>query len=93
MHQQVGPAGDVCILEISWPSGRWHTGWCSIFATVASETMVTKANMKIDSDRMASTVNEPFPLCFSQSHPHGFFITPSSLRFSSSRSMAASSAA
>ena len=78
MHQQVGPAGDVCILGDLL--GRLVDGILvvlSIFAMVASETMVTKANMKIDSDRMASTVNEPFsPLSFTVSPSHGFFITP-----------------
>ena len=65
-------------LEISlavWSMAYWVV--LSIFATVASETMVTKANMKIDSDRMASTVNEPFsPLSFTVSPSHGFLITP-----------------
>ena len=65
-------------LEISlavWSMAYWVV--LSIFAMVASETMVTKANMKIDSDRMASTVNEPFsPLSFTVSPSHGFFITP-----------------
>lgn len=78
MHQQVARLAMYVYLEISlavWSMAYWVV--LSIFATVASETMVTKANMKIDSDRMASTVNEPFsPLSFTVSPSHGFLITP-----------------